>query len=174
MLWVFFGHTYSAAAVVSMQSIFGSVVAGVCLSILSLCLLLNLFLKHAQVIHICEYTFMVCFTQWGCLTEWNFCFSWVIKKSEYILISLQIGDLQLCKLDELDCLIKGILYIDSVGFNGRSQCYYFENPADSEKCQKLPFDLKNPYPLLLVNIGSGVSILAVYSKDNYKRVTGTR
>ncbi|XP_063659343.1 pantothenate kinase 2, mitochondrial isoform X7 [Pan troglodytes] len=84
-----------------------------------------------------------------------------------------IGDLQLCKLDELDCLIKGILYIDSVGFNGRSQCYYFENPADSEKCQKLPFDLKNPYPLLLVNIGSGVSILAVYSKDNYKRVTGT-
>ncbi|XP_070276067.1 pantothenate kinase 2, mitochondrial isoform X2 [Myotis yumanensis] len=60
-----------------------------------------------------------------------------------------------------------------VGFNGRSQCYYFENPADSEKCQKLPFDLKNPYPLLLVNIGSGVSILAVYSKDNYKRVTGT-
>ncbi|XP_025788507.1 LOW QUALITY PROTEIN: pantothenate kinase 2, mitochondrial [Puma concolor] len=82
-------------------------------------------------------------------------------------------DLQLCKLDELDCLIKGILYIDSVGFNGRSQCYYFENPADAEKCQKLPFDLKNPYPLLLVNIGSGVSILAVYSKDNYKRVTGT-
>ncbi|XP_036682518.1 pantothenate kinase 2, mitochondrial isoform X1 [Balaenoptera musculus] len=86
---------------------------------------------------------------------------------------LTIGDLQLCKLDELDCLIKGILYIDSVGFNGRSQCYYFENPADSEKCQKLPFDLRNPYPLLLVNIGSGVSILAVYSKDNYKRVTGT-
>ncbi|KAF6088850.1 pantothenate kinase 2 [Phyllostomus discolor] len=86
---------------------------------------------------------------------------------------LTIGDLQLCKLDELDCLIKGILYIDSVGFNGRSQCYYFENPADSENCQKLPFYLKNPYPLLLVNIGSGVSILAVYSKDNYKRVTGT-
>ncbi|XP_020026767.2 pantothenate kinase 2, mitochondrial isoform X3 [Castor canadensis] len=86
---------------------------------------------------------------------------------------LTIGDLHLCKLDELDCLIKGILYIDSVGFNGRSQCYYFKNPADSEKCQKIPFDLKNPYPLLLVNIGSGVSILAVYSKDNYKRVTGT-
>lgn len=99
---------------------------------------------------------------------------WLIRKSDYFLFLLQIGDLQLHKLDELDCLIKGILYIDSVGFNGRSQCYYFENPADSEKCQKLPFDLKNPYPLLLVNIGSGVSILAVYSKDNYRRVTGTR
>ncbi|XP_075787099.1 LOW QUALITY PROTEIN: pantothenate kinase 2, mitochondrial [Pelodiscus sinensis] len=84
-----------------------------------------------------------------------------------------VGDLQLRKLDELDCLIKGVLYIDSVGFNGRSECYYFENPTDSEKCQKLPFNLENPYPLLLVNIGSGVSILTVYSKDNYKRVTGT-
>ncbi|CAM4664415.1 unnamed protein product [Lepidochelys kempii] len=84
-----------------------------------------------------------------------------------------MGDLQLRKLDELDCLIKGVLYIDSVGFNGHSECYYFENPTDSQKCQKLPFNLENPYPLLLVNIGSGVSILAVYSKDNYKRVTGT-
>ncbi|KAJ7410629.1 Pantothenate kinase 3 [Willisornis vidua] len=84
-----------------------------------------------------------------------------------------MGDLELCKLDELDCLIKGVLYIDSVGFNGHSECYYFENPTDAERCQKLPFNLENPYPLLLVNIGSGVSILAVYSKENYKRVTGT-
>lgn len=88
--------------------------------------------------------------------------------------SHQMGDLELCKLDELDCLVKGVLYIDSVSFNGHSECYYFENPTDAEKCQKLPFNLENPYPLLLVNIGSGVSILAVYSKDNYKRVTGTR
>lgn len=86
----------------------------------------------------------------------------------------QMGDLELCKLDELDCLVKGVLYIDSVGFNGHSECYYFENPTDPERCQKLPFNLENPYPLLLVNIGSGVSILAAYSKDNYKRVTGTR
>ncbi|XP_052538434.1 pantothenate kinase 2, mitochondrial isoform X2 [Tympanuchus pallidicinctus] len=84
-----------------------------------------------------------------------------------------MGDLQLCKLDELDCLIKGVMYIDSVGFNGRSECYYFQHPTDTERCQKLPFTLRNPYPLLLVNIGSGVSILAVYSKENYRRVTGT-
>ncbi|KAF2975776.1 hypothetical protein EK904_006801, partial [Melospiza melodia maxima] len=92
----------------------------------------------------------------------------------YTLKDLLMGDLELCKLDELDCLVKGVLYIDSVGFNGHSECYYFENPTDAERCQKLPFNLENPYPLLLVNIGSGVSILAVYSKDNYKRVTGTR
>lgn len=86
---------------------------------------------------------------------------------------LTVGGLQLWKLDELDCLIKGVLFIDSVGFNGQSQCFSLENPKDPEKCQKIPYNLENPYPLLLVNIGSGVSILAVYSKDDYKRVTGT-
>ncbi|NXY85330.1 PANK1 kinase, partial [Alcedo cyanopectus] len=67
----------------------------------------------------------------------------------------------------------GLLYVDSVGFNGQPECYYFENPTDPEQCQKKPYCLDNPYPMLLVNIGSGVSILAVYSKDNYKRVTGS-
>lgn len=89
-------------------------------------------------------------------------------------VFLQIADLQLHKLDELDCLIQGLLYVDSVGFNGKPECYYFENPTNPELCQKKPYCLDNPYPMLLVNMGSGVSILAVYSKDNYKRVTGTR
>ncbi|XP_051837575.1 pantothenate kinase 1 isoform X2 [Antechinus flavipes] len=84
-----------------------------------------------------------------------------------------IADLQLHKLDELDCLIRGLLYVDSIGFNGKPECYYFEKPTDPEQCQKKPYCLDNPYPMLLVNMGSGVSILAVYSKDNYKRVTGT-
>ncbi|XP_014341502.2 pantothenate kinase 3 isoform X1 [Latimeria chalumnae] len=84
-----------------------------------------------------------------------------------------IGNLQLHKLDELDCLVKGLLYIDSLRFNGQSECYYFENASDPDRCQKMPFNLDDPYPLLVVNIGSGVSILAVESKDSYKRVTGT-
>ncbi|XP_048853006.1 pantothenate kinase 3-like [Brienomyrus brachyistius] len=84
-----------------------------------------------------------------------------------------MADLQLLKLDELDCLIRGVLYIDSVNSSGPSECYYFENPMDPVHCIVKPYKLENPYPLLLVNIGSGVSILAVYSKDNFKRVTGT-
>lgn len=87
---------------------------------------------------------------------------------------MQMADLELLKLDELDCLIHGLLYVDSVGFNGHPECYYFENPSDTQNCVKKPCCLDNPFPMLLVNIGSGVSILAVYSKDNYKRVTGTR
>ncbi|XP_066537768.1 pantothenate kinase 1a isoform X1 [Hoplias malabaricus] len=84
-----------------------------------------------------------------------------------------MADLELLKLDELDCLIHGLLYVDSMGFNGHPECYYFENPSDTLNCIKCPYCLDNPFPMLLVNIGSGVSILAVYSKDNYKRVTGT-
>ncbi|XP_029350328.1 pantothenate kinase 2, mitochondrial isoform X3 [Echeneis naucrates] len=85
----------------------------------------------------------------------------------------KMADLQLHKLDELDCLIRGVLYIDSVVSTGPSECYYFENPTDPDRCMQRPYTLENPYPLLLVNIGSGVSILAVYSENNYKRVTGT-
>ncbi|XP_077057304.1 pantothenate kinase 1 isoform X1 [Siphateles boraxobius] len=84
-----------------------------------------------------------------------------------------VASLELQKLDELDCLIHGLLYVDSVGFNGHPECYFFQNASDPEHCVKRPFSLENPFPMLLVNIGSGVSILAVYSKDDYKRVTGT-
>ncbi|KAF6734464.1 Pantothenate kinase 1 [Oryzias melastigma] len=84
-----------------------------------------------------------------------------------------MADLELLKLDELDCLIRGLLFIDRMGFNGHPECYYFQNPSDPDNCVKKPCNLDNPFPMLLVNIGSGVSILAVYSEDNYKRVTGT-
>uniref|UniRef100_A0A8C6NMG0 Pantothenate kinase 1a n=1 Tax=Nothobranchius furzeri TaxID=105023 RepID=A0A8C6NMG0_NOTFU len=73
----------------------------------------------------------------------------------------------------LDCLIRGLLFIDRVNFNGHPECYYFQNPSDTDSCVKRPCNLDNPFPMLLVNIGSGVSILAVYSENDYKRVTGT-
>eukprot|EP00064_Thunnus_orientalis_P018656 superscaffoldBa00004364_g18759 len=84
-----------------------------------------------------------------------------------------MADLELLKLDELDCLIRGLLFVDRVSFNGHPECYYFQNPSDTQSCVKKPCTLDNPFPMLLVNIGSGVSILAVYSENNYKRVTGT-
>lgn len=79
--------------------------------------------------------------------------------------------LELHKIDELDCLIKGIHYIDRYN---PFECYYWKSPNEPEKCEKVPFDFRNPYPYLVVNIGSGVSILAVNSPEDYKRVSGTR
>ncbi|CAL1531849.1 unnamed protein product [Lymnaea stagnalis] len=78
--------------------------------------------------------------------------------------------LQLHKYDELDCLLKGIHHIDR---HNPCECYYFSNPRDTECCDKLPFNFHNPYPYLVVNIGSGVSILSVRSKTDYNRVSGT-
>ena len=43
----------------------------------------------------------------------------------------------------------------------------------SSLSQKSRFDFSHPYPFILVNVGSGVSVLAVRGPDNYKRISGT-
>ncbi|KAK3095406.1 hypothetical protein FSP39_014300 [Pinctada imbricata] len=78
--------------------------------------------------------------------------------------------LTLHKFDELDCLIKGIHYIDR---NNPCECYYWRNPGNAEESIKVPFDFRDPYPYLVVNIGSGVSVLAVRGPKDYRRVSGT-
>ncbi|XP_026273720.1 pantothenate kinase 3 isoform X1 [Frankliniella occidentalis] len=79
-------------------------------------------------------------------------------------------NMKLMKFDELDSLIRGILYIET---NNPKECYYFSDPTSDENCQKVPYDLSNPYPFLLVNIGSGVSVLTVQGPNQYRRITGT-
>ncbi|KAK6178064.1 hypothetical protein SNE40_012900 [Patella caerulea] len=80
-------------------------------------------------------------------------------------------DLDLHKYDELECLLKGIHYIDR--YNSSSECYYWKYTDNIQLCEKVPFDFRDPYPYLVVNIGSGVSILAVRSPTDYRRVSGT-
>lgn len=79
-------------------------------------------------------------------------------------------NMSLAKFDELGSLIRGMLYIE---MTNPHECYYWSHPTDDSKCQKVPYDFSEPYPFLLVNIGSGVSILAVYGPNNFKRVSGT-
>ncbi|XP_064182498.1 pantothenate kinase 3-like [Anguilla rostrata] len=79
-----------------------------------------------------------------------------------------IGNLQLHKADEINSLVRGVLYLC-----GQIECYSFQNVQDMECCQKAPYDLQDPYPLLLVNCGTGVSIIAIHSQDNYEIVGGT-
>lgn len=43
----------------------------------------------------------------------------------------------------------------------------------SSLSKKSRFDFSHPYPFILVNVGSGVSVLAVRGPDNYKRISGT-
>ena len=78
--------------------------------------------------------------------------------------------MKLMKFDELDSLIRGMLYIET---NNPKECYYFSDPTSDDHCVKVPYDFSNPYPFLLVNIGSGVGVLAVYGPNQFKRITGT-
>ena len=79
-------------------------------------------------------------------------------------------NLDLHKFDELDSLIHGIHYIEA--YNPQ-ECYFLTEPLNENKRAKVPYDFSHPYPFLVVNVGSGVSIIAVYSPDKFKRITGT-
>lgn len=79
-------------------------------------------------------------------------------------------NMKLIKCDEFESLLKGLQYIDSINLN---ECYYWDKNDDGEYCVKKIYDFSDPYPFLLVNIGSGVSILSVLGPNNYSRVSGT-
>ncbi|XP_055529130.1 pantothenate kinase 3 isoform X1 [Wyeomyia smithii] len=79
-------------------------------------------------------------------------------------------NMKLAKFDELDALIKGILFAE---MHNPCECYYWANASDISISSKKKFDFSQPYPFILVNVGSGVSVLAVRGPDNYKRISGT-
>ncbi|VDD93063.1 unnamed protein product [Enterobius vermicularis] len=91
------------------------------------------------------------------------------------------------KADELESLIKGIEFVAATN---PDECYYYENPLDDEKCEKViwrwssgrcstndleDFEKKDglQYPYIVCNIGSGVSVLAVRGHDDFVRVSGS-
>ena len=87
-----------------------------------------------------------------------------------MLCSLQKLGINLCKFDEMDCLIRGLHYL---ALHCPNECYYWRNPKQESTC-KVPFDLgPDPYPYIIVNIGSGVSILLVESATSFRRIGGT-
>ncbi|CAF0995262.1 unnamed protein product [Adineta steineri] len=75
-----------------------------------------------------------------------------------------------CKCDELETLIKGLSYLSKLNPN---ECFYYEEPENNENSNKIPFKFNIRNPFLLVNIGSGISILHVESETSYRRITGT-
>lgn len=117
---------------------------------------MNVFLQLVKAKRIASVSSTVCTTGGGSIKyEEDF------KKAVFLRVH---------KFDEMDSLIRGIQYMES---SNPHECYYWSDPVDSSKCTKVPFDFSQPYPFLVVNIGSGVSILAVYSEKKYRRVTGT-
>ncbi|KAK0396863.1 hypothetical protein QR680_001889 [Steinernema hermaphroditum] len=97
-------------------------------------------------------------------------------------------NMQLLKSDELESLIKGIELIASVN---NEECYYYDYPLDNERCRKVSWKWSKgccssectdhsqatddglQYPYIVVNIGSGVSVMAVYGQHDFKRISGS-
>lgn len=83
------------------------------------------------------------------------------------LIQEKLG-LSVEKEDEISCLIKGANFLLK---NVPDESFVFDR-KDNPPCKFLS---AGPvvFPYLLVNIGSGVSILKVISEDKYERIGGT-
>ncbi len=95
------------------------------------------------------------------------------------------------KCDEMDMLIQGVEFLNEINLG--KECYFFyiepklppiiddSKPNSGEykssfvncKFTKKNFAMNKTYPYILVNIGSGVSILLVNSEKEYKRISGT-
>lgn len=74
------------------------------------------------------------------------------------------------KADELESLIRGIAFLQE---NYPNECYTYIPAIDGNEPQKVCIPMKQSiYPFLLVNIGSGVSILKVSSENICERVGG--
>ena len=68
--------------------------------------------------------------------------SWFINLHTYA----QELNMRLAKFDELDSLIRGMLYVET---NNPCECYYWINPTDDERCEKRFFNFSDPYPFLV-------------------------
>lgn len=86
------------------------------------------------------------------------------KHSRNIIIVCRID-----KEDEIDCLLTGCNFLLK---NIPDEAFYYQRHAQPEY-QFEPVDTDNMFPYLLVNIGSGTSILKVDSETKYERVGGS-
>ncbi|XP_032234034.1 pantothenate kinase 3 isoform X2 [Nematostella vectensis] len=85
----------------------------------------------------------------------------------------EVLGVQLVKYDELECLIHGIHFIND---HFHQECYYWTwgDQYSIAQATKVPYGFdSDPFPYLVVNIGSGVSIMAVYSAEKFDRISGT-
>lgn len=73
-------------------------------------------------------------------------------------------------MDELTCLLTGLNFTLK---HVPNECFYLEHRGNHELPVRNPHCMSGVFPYLLVNIGSGVSILKVESENQFKRVGGS-
>lgn len=81
--------------------------------------------------------------------------------------------LKMHKFDELNSLIRGVDFMERSNPSKELFFYVDAHYGDESGAVKTPYVSRDIYPFMLVNIGSGVSILNVEGPEKYKRVHGT-
>eukprot|EP01119_Soliformovum_irregulare_P007065 TRINITY_DN1946_c0_g1_i2.p1 TRINITY_DN1946_c0_g1~~TRINITY_DN1946_c0_g1_i2.p1 ORF type:complete len:306 (-),score=97.08 TRINITY_DN1946_c0_g1_i2:183-1100(-) len=83
-------------------------------------------------------------------------------------------DITLKQRDEMRCLIRGLNFLL---LNVENAAFTYDTKLDRQVftsgAESLEKDAKFPFPYLLVNVGSGVSILKVESEDSFERISGS-
>lgn len=76
--------------------------------------------------------------------------------------------------DEMKCLIRGLNFLL---LNVEHEAFHYDWKTNEQTfisgAKSLEEDSSYPFPYLLVNIGSGVSVLKVESDDKFERVSGS-
>jgi type II pantothenate kinase len=81
------------------------------------------------------------------------------------LVNEELG-IELLRIDEMETLVKGLDFLSTLEY----EVFTY----DQRRSSPLIFCNPNPsYPYILVNIGSGVSILKVSQPGSYERISGT-
>ncbi|EGG13736.1 pantothenate kinase [Cavenderia fasciculata] len=76
----------------------------------------------------------------------------------------------LVKEDEMHCLIRGTNFLLN---NIHRESYTYSGQINQPNPKEFVDKVENPYPYLLVQIGSGVSVIRVDSETSFQRVDGT-
>eukprot|EP01084_Bolivina_argentea_P073234 132900_1 len=74
--------------------------------------------------------------------------------------------------DELKCLLSGLNFLLT---NVNDECYYMEDQESKQPSNHMAISMDNNiFPYILVNIGSGVSILKIKNANKFDRVSGSQ
>jgi len=76
--------------------------------------------------------------------------------------------------DEMNCLIRGLNFL-LLNVDNESFTFSWKDQKQTliSRTKELQTDANYPYPYLLVNIGSGVSVLKVENENSFERVSGS-
>lgn len=75
--------------------------------------------------------------------------------------------MRLEKYDELDSLIRGILFVEA---HYPRECYYWADPTEDDKCRKVTYDFSRPYPFI-VSTNDRLEIVGRYFLLSLRRLS---